>query len=96
MYYINNVTGESTYDEPLEDSSGYSYVENGMVYWDGDVDRGSGGDGSGDVDGSPLPVGWNMATSERGDTYYWHDEKGETTYDRPTQHLVELARDNKA
>ena len=96
VYYINSVTGESTYDDPREDSGGYSYVENGMVYWDGDVDRGSGGDGSGDVDGSPLPVGWNMATSERGDTYYWHDETGETTYDRPTQHLVELARDNKA
>ena len=70
VYYVNTASGESTYDDPRQGSSDYTYYENGVHYGD-------------DAEDGPLPLGWNVATSDAGMVYYWHDETGETTYDRP-------------
>lgn len=69
-YYVNQATGESTYERPRG----------------GGGSGGSGSDGVDDTRSSTLPDGWTAAISRSsGEAYFVNSLNGESTYERPTE-----------
>ena len=85
VYYVNEKTGETTWDKPempsTQDDTG---ATDGVT--DGVTDGAT--DGATDESSSALPEGWTAhvsETSDPGKKYYVHEKTGETTWDRPSK-----------
>ena len=94
-YWYNNVTGESTYNNPAAGGGGAAIVEmeSSILTMDTGIGDASGagasaGAGAGAGAGAAGVVEtpnnpWETYYDESGQAYYYHMETGESTYDKP-------------